>query len=81
MIGLDGPQLADQGVELGVGDLRGVEPVVAVVVIGDEGPELLGAGHGVAAVPHWLVPFRLHRLLGAHPAMPDPTTVSGWSGS
>ncbi len=54
MVGLDGPQLAHQGVVLGVGDLGVVEPVVAVVVVGDQGPQLLGPGHRVeSARPRW----------------------------
>ena len=42
VVGLDGAQLADQGVVLGVGDLRVVEPVVALVVVGDQRAQLLG---------------------------------------
>ena len=51
MFGLDAPQLPHQGVVLGVGDLRVVEPVVAVVVVGDQGPQRPGPGHRIPAVP------------------------------
>ena len=43
--GLDGAQLAHQVVVLGVGDLRAVQLVVALVVVDDQGAELLGTGH------------------------------------
>ena len=44
---LDGPQLDDEGVVLGVGDLRRVELVVLPVVVLDGRPELVGAGDRV----------------------------------
>ena len=73
-------QLAHQRVVLGVGDLRVVEPVVAVVVVGDQGPQLLGPGHRIPAVP--VGPAALGPgPAGAHRAMPEPTTSSGRWGS
>ena len=42
MAGLEVPQLAYQEVELGVGDLRRVERVVALVVVGDQLAQLGG---------------------------------------
>ena len=42
MAGLEVPQLADQEVELGVGDLRRVQRVVPLVVVGDELAQLGG---------------------------------------
>ncbi len=56
MVGFDGPQLPNQGVVLGVGDLGVVETVVPVVVITDQRPELLGPGR------------RIRRRPGASPA-------------
>ena len=76
MLGLDGPQLADQGVELGVGDLGVVEPVVAVVVVGDEAAQLLGAGRRIR--PAGPV---AGRVPGSSPAIPEPMTTSGSAGS
>ncbi len=50
MVRLDDSQLADELVELGVGDLRRVELVVALVVVGDELAQFLGPRHRVGPV-------------------------------
>ncbi len=47
VVGLDVAQLPDQGVVLGVGDLRIILLVVALVVVLDEPPELVGPGRRV----------------------------------
>ena len=68
MVGLQRPQLPDEGVVLGVGDLGVVEGVVALVVVLDEAPQLCRAGAGVGRCvgprpwrqrrfrPTWLIP-------------------------
>ena len=73
VLGLELAQLADQGVVLGIGDLGVVERVVALVVVGDQGPQLGGPGDGVAPTPASLAP--------AHRTTPEPTTESGRSAS
>jgi hypothetical protein len=59
MLLLQGPELAEKGVELGVRDLGRVLLVVLLVVVGDLGPELLDAP---GRVPGGV----LVRGLGAH---------------
>src|SRR4051794_2414116 len=46
---LEGPQLAHQGVELGVGDLGVVEDVIALGVVVDEPAQLLDSTDGIHA--------------------------------
>ena len=41
MVGFQGAELAHERVVVGVADLRGVERVVALVVVGDLGPQRL----------------------------------------
>ena len=68
---LELPQLEDEAVVLGVGDLGRVEDVVQLVVVDDEPPQLED-------------PRRVGRgNVGRHrqAAMPAPTTASGWSAS
>ena len=77
MVGLDGAQLAHQGVEVGVADLGVVEPVVPVVVVGDQGSQFLDAGYRIRALgARSRVPFP-----AAQPATPEPMTTSGSLGS
>ena len=45
---LEKSQLTDEVVVVGVGDLRGVELVVALVVVGDEAAQLVHPGRGGA---------------------------------
>ena len=76
MLGLELAQGADELVVLGIGDLGVVERVVALVVVGDQGPELGGPGHGVIA--------RATRRAASRPAhrtTPEPTTESGRAAS
>ena len=75
VLGLDGPQLAHQGVVLGVGDLGIVEPVVAVVVVRDQGPQLLGPGHRVATVRP--APVRRAPAAGGSPGDPRADHLVG----
>ena len=71
MVRLQGAELADQLVVLGVGDLGIVEPVVPVVVESISAPELLHPRPGVG------IPARF-----AHAAsIPEPITSSGRAGS
>ena len=82
MVGLDGAQLAHQGVVLGVGDLGIVEHVIALVVVGDQPAQLLGTGHriitGGRRPPRSPAGSGLFR---AHPTIPEPSTTDGWLGS
>lgn len=50
MLLLEGPQLDDEGVVLGVGQLGRVELVIEAVVVLDGRPELVGAGGRVPRV-------------------------------
>ena len=50
MLGLELQQLADQQVEVGVGDLRAVERVVALVVIGDLLAKIRDTGSKIVGV-------------------------------
>ena len=68
MLVLDGTELADQVVVLGVGDLGVVEAVVALVVVGDEGPQLLGPGHRIGRRD----PASVTAALGPGPAGRSP---------
>jgi hypothetical protein len=62
---LQSPQLADQRVELGVGDLWGVVQVVALGVVGDQRTERLRPGCGILR----------------HATTAEPRTTSGSVGS
>ena len=64
---LETPQLDDEAVILGIGDPRGIEDVVQLVVVDDEPSQLVDAGSDVRGN------IRGHRQA----AMPAPTTASG----
>ena len=82
MVGLEAPQLDDEGVVLGVGDLRRVQPVVAVGVVADELPELRCPYHGIGPEARGVLGRQpldeRGRVVGAgrHRAIPEPTTTS-----
>ncbi len=84
MVGLDGAQLADQRVVLGVGDLGVVERVVALVVVGDQPAQLVGACHRIGTAdrssPPGVRPSPAS-VFRTHPAIPEPSTTSGSVGS
>ena len=48
--------------------------MIALVVVGDQRPQLLGAGHGIG-------PARVTAVLRAHPTIPEPSTTDGSLGS
>jgi hypothetical protein len=51
-VALEPQQFANEEVEVGVGDLRAVEGVVPLVVVGDLATELGGAGCGLGGRCH-----------------------------
>ncbi len=52
MLGLEPQELANQQVVIGVGDLRAVERVIALVVIRDLPPKVVDPGGDVGGVRH-----------------------------